>query len=341
MIVIIACVLSAILAFSQSKIHRQKTNYLFPALVLVAVMIFRLGCLPVGWGFSGDRNNYAHEFLSIKYGGFSFSLDGKDPFWGFIRFIISPFGEAEVFFIFQSAIYVALYFFACQRLSGKNSFWLLITVIASMGFTSYGVNTLRAGMAFALIIFGLSYWTRPVVMYSFFAMALLTHLSMVIPLTMIVICRYCNNTKLYFYIWFVCVFVSIAAGNFFNGLFSTFIEDDRTKYLTTINEAYKQGFRWDFVIYSLAPILVGAYYIFKRGFHDKFYHMLYNSYILTNCFWVLVIRANYTDRFAYLSWFMLPFILVYPLLRPDAPVKRPNQWLAVILLSEAAFAMIV
>lgn len=36
-------------------------------------------------------------------------------------------------------------------------------------------------------------------------------------------------------------------------------------------------------------------------------------------FWVLVIRANFSDRFAYLSWFMYALVMMYPLLEsPDS-----------------------
>lgn len=335
------CLFSAIFALTQPNMKMQKTNYTFFAFALAAFAIFRIGCLPIGWGFSADRERYAANFLGVKYGGYSFSLDNSDPFWNIITSLIAPFGDSEFYFIAQSSIYIALYFFACQRLSGNNTFWLLACLTSSMGFISYGTNTMRAGMAIAFIVLGLTYWKRQAVMYTLFAMALLTHFSMLLPILMIVICRYYNNTRLCFYIWFLALIVSLAAGNFFNEFFSTFIEDERTDYLTRQNAAYKQGFRWDFVVYSLIPIIIGAYYIFKKGFKDKLYWLFYNAYVLTNSFWVLVIRANFTDRFAYLSWFMIPFILAYPLLRPDAPVKRPNQWLAVILLGEAAFNMIM
>ena len=157
---------------------------------------------------------------------------------------------------------------------------------------------------------------------------------------MIMISKYYNKTPLYIKLWLFAVPVGLIAGGFFNSVFSSFVNDDRTAYLTTHNALYQQGFRLDFILYSLVPIVIGSYYTLVKKFKDRLYQIILNAYILTNVFWVLIIRANFTDRFAYLSWFMIPFVLAYPLLQRDAPVKRPNNWLAIILLGEAAFMMI-
>ncbi len=318
----------------------KKNNTFFFALAYAALMIFRLGCHPIGWTTYGDRMAYASGFLSIKFNGYDFLLDGRDPMWGMISNICAMFCDEELYFIVLATLYTSMYFFACQRFAKGNTLWLLLCVFASMGFISYGVNTLRAGTAISFIVLGLSFYRRPIIMYTLFVLSLLIHFSMIIPLCMIMISKYYNKTPLFIKLWLFAVPVGLIAGGFFNSVFSSFVNDDRTAYLTTQNTLYKQGFRWDFIIYSLVPIVVGSYYTLVKKFKDRLYQIILNAYILTNVFWVLVIRANFTDRFAYLSWFMIPFVLAYPLLQRDAPVKRPNNWLAIILLGEAAFMMI-
>ncbi|MGL5894200.1 MAG: EpsG family protein, partial [Bacteroidales bacterium] len=32
----------------------------------------------------------------------------------------------------------------------------------------------------------------------------------------------------------------------------------------------------------------------------------------TNGFWILVIRASFSNRFAQISWFIMPLVLIYP-----------------------------
>ena len=74
-------------------------------------------------------------------------------------------------------------------------------------------------------------------------------------------------------------------------------------------------FRWDFLIYSSMGVLVGWFFIFMRDFKDEYYHWLYNIFLITNAFWVLVIRSAYSNRFAQISWFILPVILIYPFMK--------------------------
>ena len=80
-------------------------------------------------------------------------------------------------------------------------------------------------------------------------------------------------------------------------------------------EMVESRFRWDFLLYSFSAIAIAYYYIIKRRFKDSFYDTLFGIYAIGNAFWILVIRANFTNRFAYLSWFLLPAIIIYPLLK--------------------------
>ena len=74
-------------------------------------------------------------------------------------------------------------------------------------------------------------------------------------------------------------------------------------------------FRWDFLAYSAMGVIVGYYFIFRRNFKDEYYHWIYNTFLATNAFWVLIIRAAYSNRFAQISWFIMPIVLIYPFLK--------------------------
>lgn len=77
------------------------------------------------------------------------------------------------------------------------------------------------------------------------------------------------------------------------------------------------GFRYDFLAYSAAAVYTGWYFIFKKKYNDKIYINLYNTYLICNAFWILVIRANFSNRFAYLSWFMMGLVIIYPFLKKE------------------------
>ena len=50
----------------------------------------------------------------------------------------------------------------------------------------------------------------------------------------------------------------------------------------------------------------------KKGYHSDTYNFLYCVYTLTNSVWILCLYASFTNRIAYLSWLMLPIVLIYP-----------------------------
>jgi hypothetical protein len=102
---------------------------------------------------------------------------------------------------------------------------------------------------------------------------------------------------------------------------SSYLSQDESSALVR----YKVGFRWDFVLYSLIPIAAGWYYIVKQKFDDHLYKSIYSAYILANSFWLLVIRAPFSDRFAYLSWFLMPLILAYPVIKQNTTVRNARR----------------
>jgi hypothetical protein len=56
-----------------------------------------------------------------------------------------------------------------------------------------------------------------------------------------------------------------------------------------------------------------------------------NTYLLANAVWVLLIHASFSNRFAYLSWFMMPWLLVYPFL-PGKTLTRPRGGVIAVVL---------
>src|SRR5690606_7412581 len=112
---------------------------------------------------------------------------------------------------------------------------------------------------------------------------------------------------------------SLAGGSFWGSFFESwgFFEERAQGYLVG-NEANMEqfsqtGFRWDFLIYSSVAIMAGYYYIFIKKLEDRFYIHLFGIYAIANAFWVLVIEAAFSNRFAYLSWFLMAPVMIYPL----------------------------
>ena len=146
--------------------------------------------------------------------------------------------------------------------------------------------------------------------------------------------------------WIVSIFLSLILGNTVANLFASLGFDDRMSgYLNNTealsSEFSSSGFRWDFLIYSSMPIVLGYYVIVKKGIRNLTYEFLLNTYILSNAFWVIVIRAAFSNRFAYLSWFLYPIVVAYPLLK--LPIWENNQgsYLKKIMLANFGFTYIM
>jgi hypothetical protein len=87
-------------------------------------------------------------------------------------------------------------------------------------------------------------------------------------------------------------------------------------YLTGVGQATK-GFRIDFILYSAVPILLGRWLSFKNFTKSQQYQFILNVYTLVNSIWMLCMYAEFTNRIAYLSWFMYPIVLIYPFINEE------------------------
>lgn len=328
-------VCSALVAFGKSGVS-DRSNTTAWAFAMFALMLVLLGFYPIEWGLGTDRYNYASNFLRFRNDSAHVDFERREVGFQFIMYALSRVMNVTQYMFCISLIYLINYLVAIRRLVKTQSYWLFVAVVLSMGFTSYNLNTMRAGLAISFLVLGLSMYKSSVRLIICLLIAQSIHTSMVIPGGIILICRYYSNTRLFYKLWILSIFLSLIAGSYFNLLFQGLSDDERTSYLTEDNESYNIGFRIDFILYSLVPMLVGYYFIFKKGVRDGFYVLIYNAYLLTNIFWILVIRANFSDRFAYLSWFMIPFLLVYPLLTQKMNLSY-GKWLGLILLGETVF----
>lgn len=145
-----------------------------------------------------------------------------------------------------------------------------------------------------------------------------------------------KNTKFYLYCWLFSIVLSVSIGGALETYFASLnvVDDERfSSYLLNKNFSDQfsyTGFRWDFLLYSVMPIWLGWYVVIKRKIYNDQYLLLLHTYLLSNAFWIMLIRASFSNRFAYLSWFMYPIVLAYPLL--ILPVWRCNRRKIVIIL---------
>lgn len=291
---------------------------IFGILIFVFV-IFYMGLRPLSIRF-GDMVVYAKSFNDYASGG-NKVLVSENLFNQFLKFCSSWF-DLSTFFLLCTFFYVYPLFSVSRKIAKEFWFYAFFMFIISFTFWAYGTNGIRNGIATSFFLFGIF---RTSIFFSFvwifFAVAI--HNSLIIPATAYAIALLNIDVKKYIYFWLLCIPISLVAGSFFEKVFLDFFGDEDKRVMTYLGNfdqksegtILKLGFRWDFLLYSALGVFSGWYFIFKKKFNEKLYNHLYITYLITNGFWILVIRANFNNRFAYLSWFMLAVIIIYPLLR--------------------------
>lgn len=299
-------------------------------LFLFVLMVVILGAYPM-IGQGEDRYLYWMSAQETKNFGI---VTRTDIGYAYILKFITFF-PLDYFFYIHAALYImGIYIFA-KSIVPKQYGILFVVMLFNFQFVSYGVNTMRAGLAGSTLLMAIAFRDRRIVELTLIFLAITIHKSFALPAICYLIAKRYDKTKLFFFIWLLSIPLSAIGGSYLQGLFSIILgEEERVSYLTTnaVDTHYHVGFRIDFILFSCAPIVMGYYMIYKRKFEDALYKNLYNMYLLANTFWIIIIRANFSDRFAYLSWFIYCPLLVYPILKKSDIIPKSYKWVAYCML---------
>lgn len=314
---------------------------------LALAMILYMGLRPMNGFYFGDMGGYAEDFLSLQRTGALNHPYGKGE-WAFRAFMeaSATVMSAVSWFLLCAALYVGLIAWALRRVHRTQAFPALLMAMASFTFWAYGTNGIRNGFATSLVLIGMCYRDRKLPMSLLFILAVGIHKSTLLPVGAFLLSFLYRDPRGYLAGYLLAVLLSLTMGGWWEQFFaaSGLVDDVRfTSYLLDRSSARQfssTGFRWDFLAYSLWPMVIGAYHIFKQGFTDRFYLQLFNTYVAANAFWVLVIRSSFSNRFSYLSWFMMFWVLVFPLVaRPRD--SRQGKALAGLLVAYYAFTYLM
>lgn len=280
-------------------------------LCLCVFSIYIMTFIPDDASIATDRINYAHLFETGEATNIT-----DIGFLGYVwlcRVLLR--GNVDLFFGLSAIIYVGALWLLSKILCGRKSVYVIITAFMSLGFLSYNVNTLRAGLALALFLFAIaSHVEKNKVMFvSFSVLSVLLHFSTALIVISYLLSLTRIKIKWYYFVWIVFLIISFL--NIASPLTDFVRLADNIKingYLDARFVEYKVGFRWDFIMYSLFPLFIGYWFAIRNNYHNPIYLRLYKCYILTNAIWLLYIRIPFTNRVAFLSWFLLPFLVLLP-----------------------------
>lgn len=316
------------------KIRRFPNTTAFWSVVLMIVLVYAIGEFPPELSF--DKEAYTR----IYFGTLNYGINYGSRDYGWIAYNIlcgKIFGNnVDLFFLVTSIIYVGAYYLLAIKLFRKNVIgYFFVMCTGCIGFSAYGTNTIRAGFALAFLLLCLTLSQKRWLQVVLAIIALFIHKSMIIPLAAYIAAKNVKITKLVFVIWGFCLILS--ALNFdLSPLFESvgFVDERIEDYANSINSLegeYKKGFRFDFLFYSIVPIFIFLYYILEKKINDKFYILVLKTYLLSNAVWLLAIRMSRSDRLAYLSWFLIPILTLYPVLKYPNMFRNPLRLVLIVM----------
>ena len=319
------------------------------AILISLIVIYFVGLRPLYSDFV-DMLNYAgiyREFTS-HYIYASPSLSDEWLWHDIMVFFQHNGFTVHEWFLFIEFVYVMGMLISALLVTRNNLWVAMMFMFTSFSFLSFGENGVRNGMSSSVMLVAICLLCQEGKPKKFLAaflmfLAMGIHRSSALPIAASVVSLlFIKDTKTAMRFWIASLAISIVAGPLAERFFASLGFDDRMESYTQVSEASKEamftrtGFRLDFFLYSSFPLIMVWYVTIYRKFRDKTYHVIAVTYILCNAFWLMVIRAAYSNRFAYLSWFIYPLVIFYPLLRMNL-WKDQDRRTALILFAYSGF----
>lgn len=341
---VLAFVIGGIRLSSPDNRHQiAGSSFIFPLLLCIA-LTFWIGLRPVSGAF-GDTVNYAWVYSRINPHHISMDWSGE-WIWQWLMNGCKAAGfSIHTFFFIVATAYVLSALWAVKRLMPSDPLLGMLFILTSLMFFSFATNGIRNGLACHLVLLAFSFlmddkWILGV-LFALFAIGI--HRSVMLPIAAILLGIFLiKDVRYAIAFWIASIFLSLVFGDAITNFFASLGFDDRmTQYTQTMNDYSqfsREGFRWDFLLYSAMPVVMAWYVCIHKGVTDNWYNALCVAYCFCNAFWIMVIRSAFSNRFAYLSWFMYPIIIAYPLV--NLPIREDqDRFTGWVLIAYAAFSV--
>lgn len=325
-------------AYPVSHIHSNGNRLSFSVFFLTLFLVMFVGTRPLSGRYFGDTSGYVYmwNFNEGSYLQFTWNTTNK-IFDNLFFFLLNSDVNIYVFFVIMAFIYFVGIAGACSKMFPNDKLAAFLVYLGALSTFSYATNGLKSGAAASFFLVALAFYEKRQWLWTliFIFLSWGFHHSMVLPVIAFVVCLFVRNPRWYFLFWGFCFFIALFHITFFQHFFAGFSNDQAVHYLIGNGENVRLdilgGFRIDFILYSAAPIVFGWYGVQRKKLKfSSNYIFLLNLYTLINAIWMLCMYAEFTNRISYLSWLLLPIVLIYPFLKENWGNRQHQtfQWVA-------------
>lgn len=311
---------SSYIISSDNSLQEEGNYSIVIPLILSVAFIFFLGYRPISGQFV-DTVAYALEYTNKDID--SVSMDWNSEWiWQWLLYGCKSInlGVSDFLTVIEAG-YILTALFAIKQFMPSNPMLGMLFVWSSLMYFTFGVNGIRNGLACHIVLLALAFLlnSKYIIGGILCLISFGIHRSTILPIaTMLTGLFLIKNINIAIYCWLFAIPISLILGKDITIFLSSLGFDDRMSSYTDISKDMsafsKAGFRWDFLMYSSIPVLMAWYVCIKREIIDNWFNVICITYCLSNAFWILVIRSSFSNRFAYLSWFLYPIIIAYPLI---------------------------
>ncbi len=326
--------------------RRKFTNYQkdiqienqIPSILLTIFMIIFIGTRPINGRYFLDMKSTANEWYLWDQGDVYYYQWGyTNKIYDNMRSFMSTHGmPVELFFFIIATVYFGCIYFSCRRLFPNDTLFSLLVYLAAFSTFSYATNGIKAGAASAIFLIALAFYEKWRIWLPIILVSWGFHHSMIMVVACFILVYIYCHTKNYFIFWVFAFLIAAAHITVFQKLFSGMSNDIGSGYL--VLQRHGKGFRLDFIAYSAVPVIIGYYCIFIKKIKSKKYEIILNLYLLTNSIWMLCMYAEFTNRIAYLSWFLHPVVMIYPFINEKID-QHQNQIANYIAIGHLGFTL--
>lgn len=331
--------ISIYIRYSKSSITYIKEQTGCGLLLALAFTIF-IGLRPPE-GIFGDTIGIWRWYQYSIHEHFTFTWEGNYIFDNLHQFLASIGINWYVFSLILAAIYFIGRYYSCRKLFPDSSYIAYVAFLGAFMTYASATNGFKAGAAASMFCCAIACKDDLKKACIFLFLSLGLHHSMHVCIAAFVLAYFYKNTKTYIIFWLFALVMAVAHITYFQTLFAGYTDDAGARYLQ-LDEGYGDGWytgmRYDFVVYSVMPIILTYYLTVKKNYKDVMFTFISNIYIILNAIWLLCMYANFTNRIAALSWALYSLVLVYPFLQPKEiqGVNKPKT-LSVIMLIHVLF----
>ena len=310
------------------------------AIILLLFLIWFIGTRPVNYVFV-DMVNYSQNYEMLLGERFFFDWNVDNLIWdNFFIWMASKSVSFETWIMVVAIAYFSLMYIACKKLFKGDVLLAFVVYLGAFSTFSYGTNGMKAGVAASLFLVAMAYKDKLWVSVPLAFLAYGIHHSMIMVIAAYLVVLFVKSPKYYFIGWIVCVIIAALHITYFQVLFASLSDETGSGYLMATEETniVRIGFRPDFILYSAIPIYLGYLMLNKYNYQSATYSFILRLYILTNAIWMLCMYASYSNRIAYLSWFMYPIVLLYPFVSQEKN-QMQGKYLRYVVYGHLGFTL--